>query len=125
MRILWRILENVDAPLKPIITTLDQIASTPSLERVTLFLAHRKAATAYTLHKELDMPEATVYRCLKKLKSLGLIHSKKMIPPRRHGGRWAYIYHTPTASPQDLTKAMMLHANLLKSRRVRRSMKYD
>jgi len=120
MRSVWHILENVDAPLKPIILTLDQIASTPSLERVALYLAQHKATTAYTLHKELDMPEATVYRCLKKLKSLGLIHSKKMIPPRRHGGRWAYVYHTPTASPSDLTKAMQLHVKLVKSRRTRK-----
>ena len=120
MRSVWHILENVDAPLKSIISTLDQIASTPSLERVALYLAQHKAATAYTLHKELDMPEATVYRCLKKLMSLNLIHSKKMIPPGRHGGRWAYVYHTPTASPRDLTKAMQLHIKLVKSRRTRK-----
>ena len=125
IKAVWLILEQIDCPLKLLVSILDQMSSAPSLQRVALYLAQHKAATAWILHKELDMPEVTVYRCLKKLKSLNLIHSKKMIPPGKHGGRWALVYHTSTASSQDLKKAMLLHANLLKSRRVRRRMKYD
>ena len=57
----------------------EKIFSSSSTAEIFLYFCLNGSATAWALQNELDMPEATVYRTLKRLRALSLIESFRSI----------------------------------------------
>ena len=81
-------------------------ASKAISEAFTYFCLHG-AATAWNLRNELDMPEATAYRALKQLRSLGFIVPALKVSKVRQskGGPRPTVWALEGASQEDVARA--------------------
>ena len=73
------------------------------------------ASTAWVLQCELNMPEATVYRALKRLRTIGvLVPTIKLSKPKRSkGGPRPTVWALEDSSPDEVAEALRLHYQLL------------
>ncbi len=76
-----------------------------------LYFCLHGASTALTLQHELDMPEATVYRALDKLRSLGIVIPAIKISKHRNsrGGPRSTIWALESSSTDETIDALRLH----------------
>lgn len=75
-------------------------------EVFTYFCLHG-ASTSWILQCELDMPEATAYRALKQLRTLGFIAPALKVSKVRHskGGPRPTIWALEDASQEEVARA--------------------
>ena len=67
---------NLSTTLKNIqelLTFTEKVFSSPAVAAVFLYFCLHGAATAWVLQNELSVPEATAYRALKRLRSMGTV----------------------------------------------------
>jgi len=67
---------NLSTTLKNIqelLTFTEKVFSSPAVAEVFLYFCLHGAATAWVLQNELSLPEATAYRALKRLRSIGIV----------------------------------------------------
>ena len=69
-----------------------QLLRIPSYQLVPAALLSLGRASAKELMRKTGLPEATVYRALKRLREQGLIHEVDRISPKRRGGSRTRIY---------------------------------
>jgi len=65
--------------IRETLSTLSSLFSSHSLARVFVYLCHQRCCTAWMIQMETRLPESTVYRALRRLRSLGLIEPYRTI----------------------------------------------
>lgn len=102
------------AELQKISSFLGDIMSSPATGEVFFYLLHNNAATSWVLQVHLDMPEATVYRTIKRLRALGVVEPGiKVSKSKTRGGPRPIVWVTPLATSEDAAKAYQLHLRAL------------
>lgn len=96
---------------RTILSKLRSIFASEAISEVFTYFCHHGAATAWTLRNELEMSEATAYRALKQLRSLGFIVPAIKVSKlkRSKGGPRPTVWALEGASPDEVAEALMLH----------------
>jgi predicted transcriptional regulator len=89
-------------------------SSSAVAESFTYFCLHG-ASTAWVLQNELNHPEATVYRSLKRLRSLGIIIPALKVSKikKSKGGPRPTVWALEGAKTEEVATAMRLHYKML------------
>ncbi len=90
---------------------LGSIFSSKAVGEVFVYLLDRKACTAWLLQIHLNIPEATAYRALKRLRSLGVLEKVLKIskPIKTAGGPRPTLWAILGASKADLASVIGEH----------------
>jgi len=102
--------------IRETLSTLSSLFSSHSLAKTFVHLCHHRCSTAYIIQMETRLPESTVYRALRRLRSLGLIEPAYRIPIRnlRRGGPRPVIWGLKgTYGPEDIARCIHQHRRLL------------
>jgi len=98
-------------PLIPqILSKFNRIFSSHAVSQTCLYLVQNGAATAWLLQVQLGLPEATAYRALKRLRSLGLV--VKVLRAPKHlskGGPRPILWALNDATRDQIASALNLH----------------
>ncbi len=90
---------------------LRSIFSSKAVGEVFVYLLDRKACTAWLLQVHLNIPEGTVYKALKRLRSLGVLEKVRKIkkPLKSAGGPRPTVWAILGASETDLASVIGEH----------------
>jgi predicted transcriptional regulator len=93
----------------------ENIFSSPAVAETFLYFCLHGAATAWVLQTELSMPEATVYRTVKRLRALGLIGPALKVSKVQSskGGPRPTIWALESASGDEIASALKHHYRTL------------
>lgn len=93
----------------------EKIFTSGAVSETFLYFCLHGASTAWVLQCELNMPEATVYRALKRLRAMGvLVPALKVSKVKRSkGGPRPTVWAIDTASPDEVSGALRLHYKML------------
>jgi len=98
-----------------VLSKIRNIFSSGAVSEIFLYFCLHGASTAWVLQCELNMPEATVYRSLKRLRAIGvLIPAIKVrkIKQNRSGPR-PTIWILEDATPAEVTEARRTHYRMI------------
>jgi len=106
--------ENLSSKLKNIQNLLsfgEKIFSSSSVAELFLYFCLHGAATAWVLQTELNMPEATVYRAMKRLRAMKIIIPALKVSKIRNskGGPRPTVWALKGASNEEISRALRLH----------------
>ncbi len=109
---------NITATIKNIQELLsfsEKIFSSPAIAEAFLFFCIRGASTAWVLQNELNIPEATVYRALKRLRSLNIVIPALKVSKIRNskGGPRPIVWALEGTSSEEIAKALRNHYKML------------
>lgn len=91
---------------RTVLSKLRSIFGSKAVSEIFTYFCLHGASTAWMIQCELDMPEATTYRALKQLNSLGFIVSAmKVSKVRSKGGPRPTVWALEGASQKEVTKA--------------------
>ncbi len=98
-----------------VLSTLRSIFSSEAISQVFAYFCLHGASTAWMLQCELNMPEATVYRALKRLRAIGVIVPTLKVSKIKHskGGPRPIVWALEDALPTKVAEALKLHYRLL------------
>lgn len=98
-----------------LLTFSEKIFSSSSVAETFLYFCVHGASTAWVLQNELSMPEATVYRALKRLRSLGIILPAVKVSKNKNskGGPRPTIWALDGTSTEEVAGALRLHYKML------------
>ena len=93
----------------------EKIFSSGSVSETFLYFCLHGASTAWVLQCELNMPEATVYRALKRLRSMGVVVPALKVSKikRSKGGPRPTVWAIESANSEDISKALKHHYRML------------
>jgi hypothetical protein len=93
----------------------EKIFSSSAVSEAFLYFCLHGAATAWVLQCELNMPEATVYRALKRLRAMDVIVPALKVSKvkRSKGGPRPTVWAIETSSPEEVAKALKIHYQML------------
>jgi predicted transcriptional regulator len=93
----------------------EKIFSSSAVSESFLFFCLHGAATAWVLQCELNMPEATVYRALKRLRAMGVVVPALKVSKvqRSKGGPRPTVWSIETATPDEVSTALKHHYRML------------
>ena len=93
----------------------EKIFSSGSVSETFLYFCLHGASTAWVLQCELNMPEATVYRALKRLRSMGVVVPALKVSKikRSKGGPRPTVWAVESATSEDISKALKHHYRML------------
>ena len=80
-----------------------------------LYFCLHGSATAWVLQNELNIPEASVYRALKRLRSLGIVVPAIKVSRNRNskGGPRPTVWALEGSSTDEIARALRLHYQML------------
>ena len=101
--------------VKRFLTFSEKIFSSSSVTEVFLYFCMKGSATAWILQSELNMPEATAYRALKKLRALKIVVPAIKISKikKSKGGPRPVVWAISDASTEEISNALKLHFRTL------------
>ncbi len=110
--------EHIGSTLKNIqelLTFTDKVFSSPAVAEVFLYFCIHGSATAWILQNELQIPEATAYRALKRLRSMKIVIPAVKVSKRMHtrGGPRPTAWSLEGADVTEVAAALRLHYKLL------------
>ena len=90
---------------------LERIFSSKATGTVFLYFLRHMASTSLLLRVNLRMPEATVYRALKRLSDMKVVTSERRINHKRYGkgGPRPRVWAVPDATWNDMARAVEEH----------------
>jgi predicted transcriptional regulator len=93
----------------------EKIFSSSAVSEAFLYFCLHGAATAWVLQCELNMPEATVYRALKRLRAMEVVVPALKVSKlkRSKGGPRPTVWAIDTATPDEVAKALKHHYRML------------
>jgi predicted transcriptional regulator len=93
----------------------EKIFSSSAVSESFLYFCLHGAATAWVLQCELNMPEATVYRALKRLRAMGVVLPALKVSKvqRSKGGPRPTVWAIDTATPDEVSTALKHHYRML------------
>lgn len=91
-----------------------RIFSSNSVAKVFLYLCLHGAATAWILQVKLNLAEATAYRALKQLRTLGVISPAVRVPKKTDskGGPRPTVWALEGATTEEISEALRLHIKM-------------
>ena len=109
---------NLSTTLKNIqelLTFTEKVFSSPAVAEVFLYFCLHGAATAWVLQNELSVPEATAYRALKRLRSIGIVVPALKVSKVKSskGGPRPTVWALEGSSNEEVAKSLRLHFKLL------------
>jgi len=92
---------------KTLLSKLRSIFGSKAVSEVFTYFCLHGAATAWNLRNELNMSEATAYRALKQLRSLGFVVPALKVSKVRHskGGPRPTVWALEGASQEEVARA--------------------
>lgn len=100
--------------IQELLSFAELIFSSPATAEVFFYFCLHGAATALILETELSMPEATVYRGVKRLRGMGVLSpAVKIRLKKTGGGPRPTIWALRIASTDEISKARKLHLQFL------------
>ena len=98
-----------------LLSFLESIFCSKSTGQVFMYLLGRGAATSWLLQVDLELPEATTYRVLKRLRSLKIINETWRIPNNKdvRGGPRPKVWALLGASTEEVARAARDHQRAL------------
>jgi predicted transcriptional regulator len=93
----------------------EKIFSSSAVSEAFLYFCLHGASTAWVLQCELNMPEATVYRALKRLRAMGVVTPALKVSKVKSskGGPRPTVWAIDTASPDEVAVALKHHYKML------------
>ncbi len=109
---------NLSTTLKNIqelLTFTEKVFSSPAVAEVFLYFCLHGASTAWVLQNELTLPEATAYRALKRLRSMGIVVPALKVSKVKSskGGPRPTVWALEGASNEEIAKVLRLHFQFL------------
>ena len=109
---------NLSTTLKNIqelLTFTEKVFSSPAVAEVFLYFCLHGASTAWVLQNELTLPEATAYRALKRLRSMGIVVPALKVSKVKSskGGPRPTVWAFEGASNEEIAKVLRRHFQLL------------
>ncbi len=94
-----------------LLSFIEGIFRSPAIAEVFLYFCLHGAATAWVLQNEMNIPEASVYRALKRLRSLGIVVPAIKVSKHRNskGGPRATVWALGGSSSDEIAGAIRLH----------------
>jgi predicted transcriptional regulator len=101
--------------IQELLSFSEKIFSSSSVAETFLYFCLNGAATAWVLQSELNIPEATVYRALKRLRAMKiLVPALKVSKMKRSkGGPRPTVWALDEASSEEIAEALKLHYKML------------
>ncbi len=101
--------------IQELLSFSEKIFSSSAVAEAFLYFCLHGASTAWTLQNELNMPEATVYRALKRLRILKIIVPALKVSKMKNskGGPRPTIWSLEGASTEEVARAMRIHYQML------------
>ena len=98
-----------------LLSFLESIFKSPTTGAVFMYLLDRGAATPWLLQVNLEIPEATTYQVLKRLRRMKLITPEMRIRKSRYskGGPRPTVWALLTATKEDVAEAIRDHNRAL------------
>ncbi len=93
----------------------EKIFSSSAVSESFLYFCLHGAATAWVIQCELNMPEATVYRALKRLRAMGVVVPALKVSKvqRSKGGPRPTVWAIESATPDEVSVALKHHYRML------------
>jgi len=93
----------------------EKIFSSSSVAESFMYFCLHGAATAWVLQSELNMPEATAYRALKRLRAMDIVVPALKVSKvkRSKGGPRPTVWALQNAESEEIAKALKLHYKML------------
>jgi predicted transcriptional regulator len=93
----------------------EKIFSSSAVSEAFLYFCLHGASTAWVLQCELNMPEATVYRALKRLRAMGVVVPALKVSKvkRSKGGPRPTVWAIDSATPDEVSVALKHHYRML------------
>jgi predicted transcriptional regulator len=101
--------------IQELLSFSEKIFSSPAIAKVFLYFCLHGSSTAWVLQNELNMPEATVYRALKRLRSLDIIVPAVKVSKIKNskGGPRPIVWALDGSSTEEVSRALRLHYQML------------
>ena len=101
--------------IQELLSFTERIFSSPAVAEVFLYFCLHGSATAWVLQNELSIPEATVYRALKRLRSMEVVLPALKASKVKHskGGPRPTVWAVDGASTDEVARALRLHYQML------------
>jgi len=101
--------------IQELLSFSEKIFSSSAIAEAFLYFCLHGASTAWVLQNELNMPEATAYRALKRLRSLGVVVPALKVSKLKNskGGPRPTVWALEGASTEEIAGALRLHYKML------------
>jgi predicted transcriptional regulator len=101
--------------IQELLTFTEKVFSSSAVAEVFLYFCLHGASTAWVLQNELTLPEATAYRALKRLRSIGIVVPALKVSKVKSskGGPRPTVWALEGSSNDEVAKALRLHYKLL------------
>ncbi len=101
--------------IQELLSFSEKIFSSSAIAETFLYFCLHGASTAWVLQNELNMPEATAYRALKRLRSLGIVVPALKVSKIRNskGGPRPTVWALEGSSTEEVATALRLHYKML------------
>ena len=101
--------------IQELLSFSEKIFSSSAIAEAFLYFCLHGASTAWVLQNELNMPEATAYRALKRLRCLGIVVPALKVSKVRNskGGPRPTVWALEGASTEEVARALRLHYRML------------
>ena len=101
--------------IQELLTFTEQVFSSSAVAEVFLYFCLHGASTAWVLQNELSLPEATAYRALKRLRSMGIVVPALKVSKVKNskGGPRPTVWALEGSSNEEVAKSLRLHFQLL------------
>jgi predicted transcriptional regulator len=101
--------------IQELLSFSEKIFSSSAVAEAFLYFCLHGASTAWVLQNELNMPEATAYRALKRLRSLDIVVPALKVSKLKSskGGPRPTIWALEGASTEEVARALRLHYKML------------
>ncbi|MEE8354993.1 MAG: hypothetical protein V3S09_04125 [Candidatus Bathyarchaeia archaeon] len=101
--------------IQELLTFTEKVFSSPAVAEVFLYFCLHGAATAWVIQNELSLPEATAYRALKRLRSIGIVVPALKVSKVKSskGGPRPTVWSLDGSSNEEIAKSLRLHYQLL------------
>jgi len=101
--------------IQELLSFSEKIFSSSAVAETFLYFCLHGSATAWVLQNELSIPEASVYRALKRLRSLGIVVPAIKVSRKRNskGGPRPTVWALESSSTDEIAKALRLHYQML------------
>jgi len=101
--------------IQDLLSFTEKVFSSPAVAEVFLYFCLHGASTAWVLQNELTMPEATAYRALKRLRSLGIVVPAVKVSKVKNskGGPRPTVWALEGSENDEVARALRLHYQML------------
>ena len=101
--------------IQELLSFSEKIFSSSAVAEAFLYFCLHGAATAWVLQNELNTPEASVYRALKRLRSLGIVVPAVKVSRKMNskGGPRPTVWALESSSTDEIARALRLHYQML------------